>query len=80
MKRFVFASLLLSSVAALAGTAEAAGTLGSQSSIIVVGGRPGSLQSLNPQPLPPRWLGTLGDMRSLNPQPLPPRFLGSFTR
>ncbi|PWC54308.1 hypothetical protein [Azospirillum sp. TSO22-1] len=80
MKRFAFAALLLSSVAALAGTAEAADTLGGKSSIIVVGGKPGVRQSLNPQPLPPRWLGGLGDSRSLNPQPLPPRLSGLSIR
>ena len=42
---------------------------------------PGGQQSLNPQPLPPKWgasAGTLnavnaGDAVSLNPQPLPPK-------
>lgn len=39
--------------------------------------QPGDTVSLNPQPLPPRVLGTnslrLGDAVSLNPQPLPPK-------
>lgn len=47
---------------------------------------PGNAVSLNPQPLPPKVLGTnslqLGDTVSLNPQPLPPKakFLSNGVR
>ena len=37
---------------------------------------PGTIRSLNPQPLPPRWSSRFtnpGTARALNPQPLPPR-------
>ena len=60
----VASAVLLSSVAFMTGYAQA-GTLGSNSAIIVVGGaqtktfNPGGIRSLNPQPLPPRWSGVL---------------------
>jgi len=57
-------SLTLGAATLAAGHAEAS-TLGTNSSIIVVGGsqlrtyNPAGPRMLNPQPLPPRWLGGL---------------------
>ena len=59
---FVAGTVLLFSVAFMGGNAQAA-PLGTDSAIIVVGGaqtktyNPGTIRSLNPQPLPPRWSG-----------------------
>jgi len=59
-----------SSLALLDSTAEAAA---SKSTLKLT--NPGSLKSLNPQPLPPRWQPVNPLLlKGLNPQPLPPRW------
>ncbi|MEO9229018.1 MAG: hypothetical protein ABI216_08750 [Devosia sp.] len=63
--------------AALIGGAWASVT---QDQVTAVVHGPGDLVSLNPQPLPPRYLtrhigGDFGSKVMLNPQPLPPRQL-----
>ena len=79
MSRTVVAMLLATSIASTLGcaSAQAAG----------FGLRPGTINSLNPQPLPPRWNSASiwssrfamaggfkrpGPLNQLNPQPLPP--------
>ncbi len=85
---FVFAC---SSVALLDNSAEAASprhsfqSLNAKQLASPFRVKPGTINGLNPQPLPPRYISPSkfsrpGTLNGLNPQPLPPRWMGSSLR